>query len=98
MKKYKFQNRIQKNLNLVYLCNGTLSCISGPLPSNRVSHKYTECQPSLLSSRLNWVPTPPHPQEVFLPPFFGSKVGDTLARGEGGGGPNSDGGTDILVL
>ncbi len=44
-----------------------------------------------LSSRPNWVPTLPHPQEsVASPPV--------CPRGEGVGGPNSDDGTDALVL
>ncbi len=43
-------------------------------------------------------PPPPHPQgSVALLPF-GSWEGDTLACGEGGGGPNSDEGTDTLAL
>ncbi len=54
--------------------------------------------PSFQSSP-NWVP----PQSltykrVLLSPLFGFEGGDTLACGVGGGGPNSDKGTDTLVL
>jgi hypothetical protein len=54
--------------------------------------------PGFLSSRPNWGPQPPHPQESVAPPPFESKGGDTpcLAE-EGAGGPNSDDGTDTLV-
>ena len=52
-----------------------------------------------LSSRPNWVPPPPCPQASITPPTpFGSKKRDTLACGGGVGGPNSDEGTDTLVL
>jgi hypothetical protein len=54
---------------------------------------------TLLSSRPNWVPAPPHPQGSAAPPPYGSKGGDTPACGGGGaGGPNYDEGTDTLVL
>jgi hypothetical protein len=53
--------------------------------------------PGFLSSRPNWVPHPLTRKGVFFPTFpFVS--GDTLAGGEGVGGPNSDEGTDTLVL
>ncbi len=45
----------------------------------------------LFSSRLNW---DPHPLTRTLVP----EGGDTLASGRGGGGPNSDEGTDTWVL
>jgi hypothetical protein len=52
--------------------------------------------PGFLSSRRNWGVSRP-PQASVAPPFV-SKGGDTLACGEGVGGPNSDDGTDTLVL
>ncbi len=61
--------------------------------------EYTEFQ-AFNPVVLNWVPPPPHLQESVAPypPFFGSNGGGTLACGEGVGRPNSDDGTDILVL
>jgi hypothetical protein len=47
--------------------------------------------------RTNWLPPPFHPQASVAPPLVPSG-GDTLARGEGAGGANSDEGTDTLVL
>ncbi len=57
--------------------------------------EYTECRLSVLSTELG--PSPPRPQASVAPPF-GSKGGDTLDYGGGGGGPSSDEGTDTLVL
>jgi hypothetical protein len=53
-----------------------------------------------LSYRLNWVPTPLPASECYSSESspYGSKGGDTLACGEGGGGPNSDEETETLVL
>jgi hypothetical protein len=53
--------------------------------------------PGFLSSRPNWVPTPPHQQEIVAPPI-GSKGGTHSPAGKGVGGPNSDDGTDTVVL
>ncbi len=39
--------------------------------------------PGFLTSRRNWVPSPPHPQGSVAPLSFGSKGGETLACGEG---------------
>jgi hypothetical protein len=47
--------------------------------------------PGFLFCRPNWVPPPLHPQGSVASPTFGSK-------GEGVWGPNSDEGTDTLVL
>ncbi len=59
-------------------------------------HRYTGCQ--ALSSRPHWVPHPPYPQgNVSLPPL-GSKGGTHSLSWEGVGGPNSDEGTDTLLL
>jgi hypothetical protein len=57
--------------------------------------EYTECQAFCPGVRIG-SPYPPHPQESVDPPPFG-QGGDTLACG-GGGGFNSDEGTDTLVL
>jgi hypothetical protein len=55
--------------------------------------EYTECQAFYpLSSRPNWVPPSPHPQESVALPFGSSLVG------EGVGEPISDDGTDTLVF
>ncbi len=54
--------------------------------------------PGFLSNRPNLVPPPPQSLGSVAPPLFGSKGGDTLACGEGVGGPNSDEGTGTLVL
>jgi hypothetical protein len=55
--------------------------------------------PGILSSRPNWVPPTPSPtRECCSSPPFGSKGADTLACGRGVGGPDSDEGTDTLVL
>ncbi len=43
-------------------------------------------------------PPTPSPASECCPPPFGTKGGDTLACEEGPGGPNSDEGTDALVL
>jgi hypothetical protein len=43
------------------------------------------------------IPPPPYPLVLLLRPL-GSKGGDTLACGLGGGGPDSDEETDILVF
>ncbi len=51
--------------------------------------------PGFLSSRPDWVPPHPHLQESDVPPLW-VQGGDTLARGEGMGGPDSDDGTDTL--
>jgi hypothetical protein len=56
--------------------------------------------PGFFSSRPNWDSPPSHPQASVPPPPFGSG-GCTLARGiggDGGGSPNSDEGTDTVVL
>ncbi|MFN9907320.1 MAG: hypothetical protein ACK56F_14570, partial [bacterium] len=49
--------------------------------------------------RPNWLPPPPHKQESVAPSSLsvGSGGVGTLASGRGGGGANSDEGTDILV-
>ncbi len=55
----------------------------------------------LFSSPLNWDQPSPSPAGECLPSTFGSGVGtgNTLTCGEGGGGgPNSDKGTDTVVL
>jgi hypothetical protein len=53
--------------------------------------------PDFFSSRPNWDPLPHYPQTSVSPPSF--FLGRDLAceRG-GGGGPNSDEGTDTVVL
>jgi hypothetical protein len=51
-------------------------------------------EPGFLSGCPNWVPRPLTCKKVLLPPFWSK--GDTLARGEGMGGPDSDDGTDTL--
>ncbi len=55
--------------------------------------------PGFLSRRLNWVPPSYSPARECCssPPPLGPG-GDTLARGEGVGGPNPYEGTDTLVL
>ncbi len=47
--------------------------------------------------RMGTHPHTPAPAGECAPPF-GSGGGDTLACGRGGGGPNSDEGTDTMVL
>jgi hypothetical protein len=47
--------------------------------------------PGFLSSRTNW----PSPASECVPRF--GSGGDTLACARGGGGPNADEGTDIVV-
>jgi hypothetical protein len=47
--------------------------------------EYTECMPGFLSNRPNWVHSNPSPTSGCCP-SFGSKRGDTLACGGGGGG------------
>jgi hypothetical protein len=64
--------------------------------SCRVHHKVDRV-PGFLSGRPNWLPSPPHQQASVAPPLLVS-WGDTLARGKGGGGANSDEGTNTLVL
>ncbi len=54
--------------------------------------------PGFLYSRPNAIPPPPHPHDSVAPLPFGSKRGDTFPCVGGGGGPNSDDGTYILVL
>ncbi len=56
--------------------------------------------PGLLSSRLNWLPPPPHPQASVALPLgsWEGGGGNTLACRRGGGGSHSDEGTDTLVL
>ncbi|MFN9943072.1 MAG: hypothetical protein ACK56I_26745, partial [bacterium] len=51
---------------------------------------------TLFSSRRNWDSPTSSPAGVCVPPSFGS--GGTLARGRGGGGANSDEGTDTVVF
>jgi hypothetical protein len=53
--------------------------------------------PGFLSSRQNWLSPPSHRKRVLPPPHW-FQGGDTLACGRGGGGANSDEGTDALVL
>jgi hypothetical protein len=54
--------------------------------------------PGFLSSRSNWVPPIPYPQDGVAPLPLGPR-GETLSlAGEKVGGPNSDDGTDTLVL
>ncbi len=55
------------------------------------STEYTECQASCSSSELG--PPPPHPQVNVAPP-----LGPNGGGGGGRGGPNSDEGTDPLML
>ncbi len=52
---------------------------------------------SVQSSELD-PPPPPPPQASVSPPHLGPGGRATLACGVGGGGPNSDEGTDTLVL
>jgi hypothetical protein len=58
--------------------------------------KYTECQAFYIQSS-ELAPTPRHPQESVAPPAFGPKGGGTLSS-RGGGGADSDDGTDTLEL
>jgi hypothetical protein len=60
-------------------------------------HEYHRVERVLgfISSRRNWNPSPPHPQTV-CPPFVSG--GGTFDCGTGGGVPNSDEGTDTVVL
>jgi hypothetical protein len=57
--------------------------------------EYAECQAFYPVVGIG--PPPSHPQKCCLPPF-GSDGGDTLVCGRGGGGPDSDDGTDTLIL
>jgi hypothetical protein len=66
------------------------------LLKKNVTHRVYVQSASFSSSRPNWVLPTPHPQASVAPPTFGSKGGETFAMGERG--PNSDKGTDILVL
>jgi hypothetical protein len=60
--------------------------------------------PGFLSSRPNWLPLPSYPQISGCPPplWFLGEVGGggntCLRKREGVGGPNSDEGTDTVVL
>jgi hypothetical protein len=66
--------------------------------SDRSGHReYTECQAFCPVVRIRSLPLP-HPQASVAPPPFGSKGGDTLVRGVGVGGHNSDEGTATLIL
>jgi hypothetical protein len=57
-----------------------------------LSIKSFELEPPAPSpARTFFAPPPPHPT-------FDSRAGGTLAFGKGGGGANSDEGTDTLVL
>jgi hypothetical protein len=53
--------------------------------------------PGFLSSRPNWLPSPPHAQASIAPPPFGSGGTHSLS-GEGAEGANSDEGTETLVI
>ncbi len=53
--------------------------------------------PGFLSSRPNWFSPPPHPQASVAFPFD-TGGGTHSLTGEGVGGPNSDEGTDTVVL
>ncbi len=50
------------------------------------------------SSSPNWDSPTPSPAGECVLPSFGSGGGDTLTGGEGVGGPNSEEGTDTVVL
>jgi hypothetical protein len=70
-----------------------------PIPQSfRVLGFFPVLRPQCLSPRPNWDPfTPPHPQaSVPLPPLV--PEGTHLLSVEGVGGPNSDEGTDTVVL
>jgi hypothetical protein len=55
--------------------------------------------PRLFSSRPNWdSPTPSPAAECVLSPFGSGGIYGTLTAGEGVGGPNSEEGTDTVVL
>jgi hypothetical protein len=54
--------------------------------------------PEILSFRRNWVPPPPTPGLVCLPPPIWFLGGVIRACGGVDGGPNSDTGADIVVL
>jgi hypothetical protein len=65
--------------------------------------EYTECQAfCLVVRRPNWLvpPTPPQPQMSVTPPLWvqGGRHTSLGGGGEGVWGPNSDEGTDTLVL
>ncbi len=54
--------------------------------------------PGCLSSRPNWVPSPPHPQGSVAPTHLGLRGETHTIAGEGVGAPNADEGTNTLVL
>jgi hypothetical protein len=61
-----------------------------------LSTKYSDHQ--CLYLRRKWAPSTPYPRKRVLLPLLGLR-GETHSRaGEGVGGPNSDEGTDTLVL
>jgi hypothetical protein len=81
--------------NLIFFFISVLTDLIPPWPSHTT--EYTECQvySTILSSKLG-PPTPSPTRECCLPPS-GSRQ-DTLARGEGVGGPNFVDGTESQTL
>ncbi len=100
----KFQNRLLRTtwfrkhaVRGIKLYAPNIFCIKEKLSVlHQTSYQRSResARPSLPSSELG--PSPPTRKWV-LPPFYGSKGGDTLAGGEGVGGSNSNEETDTLA-
>jgi len=76
-----------------------LATLNG-LTENGFTHRVDRVL-SFFSRRPHWDSPAPSRRRVFTPPLFGTgRPGGTLACGRenGGGGPNSDEGTDNVVL